>query len=519
MTLRRHSRPILISLFAMAMAVLATTANANWLTRVLKHADDGVPHRTAKSLTAIDEAALHLKALPAPRRARAVAAELTNEGHWRLRNGEGETFTAATPDELNRGLRVLAPLTEEAAKHVILLTGETLFKDRSKLKELPADAEFDTLLESRVYGLRRRLINGVEHYSLDVGNGVHVPIRERGQVHEMLWQLARPVDLSTIRVLALEPGATGLLKRTRPADPTPGRIAVETVDPDRLPHMLSAVARDTIVISGRTKGAVLHYRPSSGPERTLLLDDLRRAAVESDVNLVVIESASARQPGTRNWFWQRVALTPLAGPRTRPALPDLIGQLTGGVPVETDAISISGLRTSFQLAGIARGGSGGWTAPVSETWRDLAPEVTGTIVASGLRLDLTSRERQRELDARFIPGIPSLVQVGYLVFFVIGLGGLGVAREWWQRIWPLEARADYARRAGYWSARVLRGAAFIFLFIPLVAVISAPIALVRGTWRSLVALGTILAYPFTRRRPARGPGPARPAARPRGAGL
>src|SRR5690606_951292 len=143
-------------------------AAANWLTRILRHADDGVPRRTVRSPTAIDEAAVHLKALPAPRRARTVAAELTDEGHWRLRNAEGETFTAATPEELKRGLSVLAPLTEEAAKQVILLTGQSLFKDRSKLKELPGSAEYDALIEGRVYGLRRRFINGVEHYSLDV---------------------------------------------------------------------------------------------------------------------------------------------------------------------------------------------------------------------------------------------------------------------------------------------------------------------------------------------------------------
>jgi hypothetical protein len=498
---KRQFGLLVIGLLALTLLASAP-ASANWLTRILKHTDDGVPHPTAKRLTAIDEAGVHLKTLPAPRRARAVAAELTDEGHWRLRNAEGETFTAATPEELSRGLRVLMPLAEEAAKQLILLTNDTLFKDRAKLKELPADAELNALLDSRVYGLHQRVVNGVDLYSLDVGNGVRVPIRSRGEVHEMLWQLARPVDLAAIRVLALEPGATALLKRARPADPTPGRVAVEAVDPDRLPHMLSAVARGTIVISGRMKGPVLHFRPSSGPERTLMLDELRRAAAESDVNLVVIESASARQPGTRNWFWQRVDLTRLDGPRTKPALPDLIGQLTGGVAVETDAIATGELRTSFQLVGVGRSSGGGWTAPVSETWRDLAPEVTGTIVASGLRLDLTSRDRQRELDARFVPGIPSLIQIGYLVLLVIGFAGLGVAREWWQRVWPIEARADYARRTGYWAARGVRGAIFLLMFMPLVGPVSAPLAFVRGVWRTLITIGTILAYPFTRRRAA-----------------
>lgn len=499
---KRHIGLLGLCILALALLTPAPSAGANWLTRVLKHADDGVPSRTGKRVPALDEAGAHLKTLPAARRSRAIAAELTDEDHWRLRNAEGETFTAATPEELSRGLRVLAPLTEEASKHVILLTGDTLFKDRTKLKALPADAEFDALIESRVHKLVRRVVDSVERYSLDVGNGVHVPIRDRAQVHEMLWQIARPVDLSGLRVLALEPGAMGLLKRTRPADPAPGRVAVETVDPERLPHMLSAVARGTIVISGRMKGGALHYRASSGPERTLMLDELRKAAAAHDVNVVVIESASARQPGTRNWFWQRVDLTRLDGPRTEPALPDLIGQLTGSVPVETDTIAIGEFRTAFQLVGIGRRVSGGWTAPVSETWRDLAPEVTGTIVASGLRLDLTSRARQRELDARFVPGIPSLIQVGYLIFLFIGFAGLSVAREWWQRLWPLEARTDYARRAGYWAARSVRGAIFLLVFMPLAGPVSAPIAFVRGVWRALVAVGAILAYPFTRRRTA-----------------
>ena len=128
--------------------------------------------------------------------------------------------------------------------------------------------------------------------------------------------------------------------------------------------------------------------------------------------------------------------------------------------------------------------------------------MTGTIVASGLRLDLTSRDRQRELDARFVPGIPSLIQIGYFVLLVIGFAGLGVARDWWQRVWPLEARADYARRTGYWAARCVRGTIFLFMFMPLVGPVSAPLAFVRGVWRTLITIGTILAYPFTRRRAA-----------------
>jgi hypothetical protein len=40
------------------------------------------------------------------------------------------------------------------------------------------------------------------------------------------------------------------------------------------------------------------------------------------------------------------------------------------------------------------------------------------------------------------------------------------------------------------------------MFMPLVGPASAPFAFVRGVWRTLVAIGTILVYPFTRRRAA-----------------
>ena len=236
---------------------------------------------------------------------------------------------------------------------------------------------------------------------------------------------------------------------------------------------MSAVARGTIVITGRIVGPTLHYHPSSGPERTLMLDTLRTAAAASDVNLVVIHSASARQPGTRNWLWQRVDLTRLASP-IKPTLADLVRQLTGGIPVEVQAQEMQPRRVTLAFSSLAGGGGRGWTAPVGDTWRNLATEVTGTIVASGLQLDLRSREHQKELDERIIPGIPSGVQFAYIGFLVLGLFGVLVAHGWWQRIWPLEARADYPRRSGYWAARILRTTVFVMIFMPLVALVRPP---------------------------------------------
>jgi hypothetical protein len=69
--------------------------------------------------------------------------------------------------------------------------------------------------------------------------------------------------------------------------------------------------------------------------------------------------------------------------------------------------------------------------------------------------------------------------VGYLVLVLLGLVGAPASRAWWQRLWPPESAADYEGRTGYWAARMVRGGAFLLLFLPLTAPVAAPLSL----WR------------------------------------
>jgi hypothetical protein len=116
--------------------------------------------------------------------------------------------------------------------------------------------------------------------------------------------------------------------------------------------------------------------------------------------------------------------------------------------------------------------------PIGEVFAEMVSDLTGRIVTSSLQANVRSAERQQELDQRFVPAIPSDLQIGYLAFIVLGLIGFPVSRAWWRRLWPPEVAAEYAGAAGYWAARIVRGAVFLLVFLPVTAPVAAPYTIV-----------------------------------------
>ena len=72
-----------------------------------------------------------MKSLPAKTDGVALAAQATQEGHWRFLNRVGEVFTAGTPDEMKRAVSVLHPGAKPGARLSLYVTGDTLFRHRA----------------------------------------------------------------------------------------------------------------------------------------------------------------------------------------------------------------------------------------------------------------------------------------------------------------------------------------------------------------------------------------------------
>ncbi len=476
----------------LAIAVLAppAVAQANWLSKIVGVAERAGVRTARHGAGALEAAAARVKALPPAAEGVAVlAAQATQEGHWRFVNRAGETLTAGTPEEMKRVAPLLLPEAKGDVKLSLYVTEDSIFLYRGALKDLPAGSGLNVVVGRESYRVLRHGAGAGEHLYAEVRPSLVVELTERKAFEEIMWQLARPLNKANVRVLALEPGGPSTLASAPRLDPATRRALVDTIDPASLPAGLGAVRGQTVLVTGRTEGKLLYVQPSSGAERSLLLSDLTKAAEDADVNLVVLRASSTpRQPGGRNWLWQKVEVKGLQQALGQPRVADFLAALAGsGGRFEVSATSSGAMRTVLAIKPATSLAEGPLTRPIGDVFSEVVSDLTGNIVTAGVQASMRSAERQQELDQRLLPAVPSELQLGYIALIVVGLVGFPAAREWWRRIWPPEVRTEYAGESGYWAARVVRGAVFLLVFLPLTAPIAAPWTIVRQVIDTVMA--------------------------------
>jgi hypothetical protein len=365
---------------------------------------------------------------PRPSDGTALPAQATQEGHWRFVNKAGETFTAGTPEELKRAASVLLPEAKADAKLSLYVTQDTVFQNRSALKELPKGIELSVVIGDESYHILKHAEGASARLFAEVRPSLFLELAERARFDEAVWQLARPLDRAKVRVLALEPGGPSTITSTPRIDVATSRAAVDIIDPASLPAALGSIRGQTVLLTGRVDGQLLYVKPSSGPEKSLLVRDLLQAAEDTDVNLVVLQSASTpRQPGGRNWFWQKVEVKGLDEALQRPRLADFLNALAGpGRRFAVTATPSGTLRTSLEIRPAPDLPGGLTIKPMGDIFSDLVADVAGHVLTNTVQANLRNADRQRELDERLLPGIPADVQFAYFGLMLLSLMGLPV---------------------------------------------------------------------------------------------
>ena len=312
--------------------------------------------------------------------------------------------------------------------------------------------------------------------SVRVHSKIDVKITDAATLQEAVAQLGRPIKTGTFRVIALQPGAPVSLPAVLARNKT--AASVESLDPLRLTEAIGLLRGQTVLITGRLEGKLLFVQGAGG-DRGVIVADVINAAHHRDVNLILVETLSGRQPGERNWLWQRAEIRGVEGLPSGSTMGRLLESLIGEdrvltiVPLSTSATRV------FLEAGVSgdpqsNAGLGGRLARVAT---DVSNTVTGKIEPVTIRLYLVSQNRQRELDWRLIPWLPSWIAFGYLLLIGIGAAGVRPAWRWWSTIWPPESQADYHGTVGLHLAQAVRLLIFIFAFMPFAALLAAPASL------------------------------------------
>ncbi|MEO1282144.1 MAG: hypothetical protein AAFV69_10455 [Pseudomonadota bacterium] len=473
--MQRRSLSVAVGMLSVfAVMVSASLGHAGWLTRLAKEAGDAGSGAGKLGLSGLENGVALLKKLPDDPDAVRLAVHASPEGHWSFANRDGDVFTAANPDEMSRVVANLAPDAASkgtAGQLALYLDPDAVFQNQNRLGDLPDGARLYATVDKKAYRLLPRGSGASQRYVMRMRQNVEVPVVAPKLFEEAVWQMSRQLNKADIRVVALdEVGADAL--RAVPALTKGKTVArVDRIKPDRLMSAFADVRGQTVLLKGRIDGDTFVFTPSGGSERRLDVADLTAAATRNDVNVVFLQSSASRQPGGRNWFWQTVEVDGLESAMKRATYADFLNALAGDRGAFTVRVQRQGegrvvvqalpTATSAVPLGDVVGELGEWFATV-------ASEVTGSVVTNAVTANLNSKERQKELDLRLVPGVPSGYQFAYIGGIFLGLLGWGTSRSWWRYVWKKETRSEYGSAAGYYAARVVKSLAYVFVFLPVV---------------------------------------------------
>ncbi|MBI1383696.1 MAG: hypothetical protein GC150_02115 [Rhizobiales bacterium] len=462
-----------------------------------------------KGLTAVSA---HLAETPRIGGVPALAAAVASDGTWRLAAPDGRTVTASGRYELRTALRWLplagvgAPATagdatdsEPQSEIALLVAPDGLATTPGALALLPKRVAPHTLIEGRVYPVRA----GEEGPAYVVAHGrLLLPLTSDGSTAELLWHLRRRTVTDRTRLLALDPEGAARLGVRPPWRPFVRRNAdvgrpvatVEKVMPEALHGAWTRLDGQLVILAGAVRDGELLAGPKTEPDPRMRVTALVRSARAAGVELLIVDTASPTQPGSRNVVWQPIDVARLERARKEPTLGHLLTAIAyqgQGLRLERTAAidSTGGLTTGLSVeprAGLdalldaaAPDVVSGAGAVVVGVVTGLVARANGDLEARSVTAALASRARLEELRLRIVPWAPSWLQFGYLALIAMGLLAIPTATRWFHALWPPLPLSVHRSDAELVARRGGRILVFLFAFLPVVALAAVPVEVAR----------------------------------------
>lgn len=472
---------IFILMFASAM-IASTSSQAGWFTRLVDKASDaaGDSRKLGRGgeVSELGAAGVLVTELPKGGRGHAIAAAVTDDGHWKLINGDGERVTVSGSDELEKSLAWLVEERFNKDRRLLsfYIADEGLARNPEFLDVLPGKARRVIVSGNRTYPVFKKRIDGVSQVYVKGREGIDILLNDLERFREIIWQLERPLKRANIRLLSLIPG-TDKTPQSVPVVGTNGLPRPDVVDPYALDNAFRSLGGQTVILTGKVDRDLLYFQKSGESDLSVFISDVTKAARASDINLIVLDTGQARQVGGRDWLWRKVGIGGLESAVQQKNFGDFLNVISQGRGGFDLAIDNSKKKRSILRAtpralprGILEPAEGLQSDALDDVVSDVVAAFRGNLVVSALTAEMRSAVREEELDSRIIPWIPSDIQHFYIGSIILGLLGFPAAQRWWRKLWPPEDHAQYRTRAALFAAVGTRWLLFFVLFLPIVGI-------------------------------------------------
>ena len=469
-------------LIGMHVASLSTPAFGGWFLRLIDNVGDaaGDSRKVGRGgrFADLGTAGVFVKALPEGGRGHAIAASVSDDGHWHLMNGKGEGVTVSGSEELDTALKWMVGEDFNRDRRLITfyIAEDGLFRNPEFIKILPARARHVVVSRGKTYPVLTKRVGGLDVLYGKLRKNIEVPLESVEVFREAVWQIEQPLKRSSIRLLVLAPDGAKKAPVT-PIIGTSGLPEPDIVDAYALKDVFGSLRGQTVMLTGKVDGDLLYFKKSGEADLSIFVTDIAKAARANDINLIVLNIGKSRQPGRRDWLWRKVGINGLERAVLQKSFGDflsVLGEGRGGFDIRLDGTkrkrALITAKQRVMSKDILDIEDGQEYDPFDSIVTDVVSAIRGDYVVGSIVAEMRSSSRQVELDSRIIPGIPSDWQFFYLGSIILGLLGFPAARRWWHRLWPPEDHAEYRTRAALGGAVAIRWVLFLAVFLPIVGV-------------------------------------------------
>jgi hypothetical protein len=435
--------------------------------------------RIGSGLSHAGAATTYLKALPVKPGVAALAALAEGDGAWRFVSATGESFLAHSPSDVSVLLQRQAAAGQKLDLH---LPPSGLAGDPAMLDQVFDHASINIVgRNGATYPVRRVASADGRTFDVALRENIVVRVDRPEAIEEILGRAERGFSTASVHVLSFDgAGAEPLSGVPRWSDgarlPLP-----QALDPASLAEDFRLIRGHTAIVSGRIDGGTVYAR-RGGAEIGVPVAQLEAAARDADINLIVLSTDTAAQPGARGRLGGRVAVDNLADALASDTWADFLATLGGKDSQLVLTANPSG-RTHVAIDVAVRP-----TRPPPAATASIANESIHVVVHAAT-IFARNQAEEDEREGRIIPGVPTSLAATLLINFVLGVIARDLASSLLLRVWP-KALTRREQSAAHWTragARLLRYGVLYLILLPLAGNLIFLVWLVRLVWRIIMA--------------------------------